>query len=88
MKLSAKFLIAAAAFAAGPCAALAQTNPPQGYYGSPPPFSPPAGWLAEGRSAAAWDRYRYDESGTRGRLGLGADPMHPEGPGNFSSPGR
>jgi hypothetical protein len=24
-------------------------------------------------------------SGTSGRLGLGADPAHPEGPGNFSN---
>jgi hypothetical protein len=30
------------------------------------------------------DRKRFDESGTRGRMGLGADPAHPEGPGNFS----
>jgi hypothetical protein len=28
------------------------------------------------------DRKDYDESGTRGRLGLGASPYHPEGPGN------
>jgi hypothetical protein len=30
------------------------------------------------------DRKAYGESGTRGRLGLGADPAHPEGPGNPS----
>lgn len=30
------------------------------------------------------DRKAFDESGTRGRMGLGADPAHPEGPGNFS----
>lgn len=30
------------------------------------------------------DTYRYDRSGTRGRLELGASPFHPEGPGNFS----
>jgi hypothetical protein len=30
------------------------------------------------------DREAFDESGTRGRMGLGADPAHPEGPGNFS----
>ena len=30
------------------------------------------------------DRKAYDELGTRGRMGLGADPAHPEGPGNFS----
>ncbi len=28
------------------------------------------------------DRKDYDESGTIGRLGLGASPYHPEGPGN------
>ncbi len=32
------------------------------------------------------DRKDYDESGTRGRLGLGASPYHPEGPGNPSGP--
>lgn len=77
-------------------AALAQTyygsqnprHPPRGYYGSPPPVNPPPEWLAEGRSLAAWDRYRHDYSGTRGRMGLGANPMHPEGPGNFSGPVR
>jgi hypothetical protein len=30
------------------------------------------------------DRKAYGESGTRGRMGLGADPAHPEGPGNVS----
>jgi hypothetical protein len=33
-------------------------------------------------SAADCDRQDYDESGTRGRMGLGASPLHPEGPGN------
>lgn len=28
------------------------------------------------------DRRAYDYSGSRGRMGLGADPAHPEGPGN------
>jgi hypothetical protein len=28
------------------------------------------------------DRKDYGESGTIGRLGLGASPYHPEGPGN------
>jgi hypothetical protein len=31
-----------------------------------------------------WDRLRFHRSGTRGRTGLGADPAHPEGPGNVS----
>ena len=30
------------------------------------------------------DRKDYDESGTRGRMGLGASPYHPEGPGNVT----
>jgi hypothetical protein len=30
------------------------------------------------------DRFRFDRSGTRGRMGLGADTAHPEGPGNVS----
>jgi hypothetical protein len=55
-------------------------------YGPPP--SPPPGWIAQGRPVQEWDRFRYGYSGTRGRMGLGADPAHPEGPGNFSSPGR
>jgi len=88
MKPSAKILVAAMALAAGTGASLAQTNPPPGYYGYPVPVNPPPGWLSEGRSVDSWDRYRYDDSGTRGRMGLGADPMHPEGPGNFSSPSR
>ena len=28
------------------------------------------------------DRARFNRSGTRGRQGLGASPLHPEGPGN------
>jgi len=28
---------------------------------------------------------KFDHSGTRGRLGLGASPHHPEGPGNPAS---
>ena len=31
-----------------------------------------------------WDRARFDRSGTRGRQGLGANPVRPEGPGNVS----
>ncbi len=38
----------------------------------------------EGRSAAQQDRIHYDSSAPVGRMGLGADPAHPEGPGNFS----
>jgi len=42
--------------------------------------------LYEHRSVAVsrWDRWRFDRSGTRGRQGLGASPLRPEGPGNVS----
>jgi Trm5-related predicted tRNA methylase len=42
--------------------------------------------LYEYRSVAPsrWDRLRFHRSGTRGRMGLGADPAHPEGPSNVS----
>ena len=42
--------------------------------------------LHEYRSVAPsrWDRHRFHRSGTRGRMGLGADPRHPEGPSNVS----
>jgi hypothetical protein len=30
------------------------------------------------------DRNEFFRSGTRGRLGLGGSPIHPEGPGNVS----
>jgi hypothetical protein len=36
-------------------------------------------------ASADCERRRYDESGTVGRNGLGADPYHPEGPGNISN---
>jgi hypothetical protein len=52
-----------------------------GYYSFPiygPSINPPG---AEGRSASR-ARYHYHHSGTRGRLGRGASPKHPEGPGN------
>jgi hypothetical protein len=51
-------------------------SPQYGSYQSPPPCT----------SLADCDRKAYDESGTRGRMGLGADPAHPEGPGNVSAP--
>jgi hypothetical protein len=62
--------------------ASAQTSAPLGSYNSPPRYgtsiNPPG---AEGRSATL-PRYHYHHSGTRGRLGRGANPRHPEGPGN------
>jgi hypothetical protein len=86
MKSFGKILVATAVSVFASSGAIAQNY--YNNYGGPLPPNPPAGWLAEGRSVQDWDRYRYDYSGTRGRMGLGADPAHPEGPGNFSSPGR
>lgn len=72
--------LAAAALAASTGAASAQERYPsradQYYdvYASPNPRTAPS----------RWDRARFDRSGTRGRMGLGANPAHPEGPGNVS----
>ena len=44
--------------------------------------SHPAGPHALCSSLSDCDRRAYGYSGTRGRMGLGADPAHPEGPGN------
>jgi hypothetical protein len=65
--------------------AVAQTSYSE--YGLAPP-NPSPGRIAQGRPLQELDWLRYGYSGTRGRIGLGADPAHPEGPGNFSSPGR
>ncbi|MGH6819375.1 MAG: hypothetical protein ACREDU_00760 [Methylocella sp.] len=65
--------------------AIAQTSYYE--YGPAPPY-PPRGRIVQGRPVQELDWAHYDYSGTRGRMGLGADPAHPEGPGNFSSPGR
>ncbi len=40
---------------------------------------------SEGGALSRQDRADYDRSGTRGRMGLGASPYHPEGPGNVSN---
>lgn len=40
--------------------------------------------VTEQRSSAGQNQAAYDPSGTRGRMGLGADTAYPEGPGNFS----
>lgn len=57
--------------AAGPAAAEPFLAPPPTRTALPPCHS-----------RADCDRRAYDYSGTRGRMGLGADPRHPEGPGN------
>ncbi|ACK50727.1 conserved hypothetical protein [Methylocella silvestris BL2] len=51
---------------------------PKDYYGL---------YQGDGRPIASSraDRIEYDLSGTRGRVGLGQDPVHPEGSGNFSN---
>lgn len=74
--------LAAAALAATIGAADAQQryaapNPGDQYYGVK---ALPASPVAPSR----WDRAHFDRSGTRGREGLGATPMRPEGPGNVS----
>lgn len=56
-------------------------------------YGPVEPYLHVGRSISVppfqqQDQQSYDHSGTRGRMGLGANPAHPEGPGNFSTPGR
>lgn len=38
----------------------------------------------QGLASSRADRAEFDRSGTRGRMGLGASPFHPEGPGNPS----
>jgi hypothetical protein len=43
------------------------------------------GHSADGLNPAALDREKFDYSGTRGRMGLGADAIRPEGPGNVSN---
>ncbi|QBR72257.1 hypothetical protein CU048_14315 [Beijerinckiaceae bacterium] len=73
--------LAAAALAASIGAASAQERYPSSadqyynVYANPNPRTAPS----------RWDRARFDRSGTRGREGLGASPMRPEGPGNVSN---
>ena len=57
--------------------------PPDQYYGpyeNSGPFVKPNPGLAPSRA----DRNDFFRSGTRGRQGLGASPIHPEGAGNVS----
>jgi hypothetical protein len=42
----------------------------------------PAHQFPRTHSTAARDRAAFHNSGTRGRMGLGASPHRPEGPGN------
>ncbi len=94
MKLLGALALLAATLVAPP-AALAQRYappPPPAYYSSPGYSYPPyyyyeqQGPCPTGYSLQQQDRAAYDCSGTRGRIGLGASPMHPEGPGNVVIP--
>ncbi len=76
-----RIIIAAAGVSAAMGSASAQTP----YIAGAGPYP---GAYSRGYPAPSYERadqWRYDQSGTRGRIGLGADPAHPEGPGN---PGR
>ena len=85
MRSFGKFLAIATISMLDSSGAIAQTAYSE--YGTAPP-NPRPGRIAQGRPVQELDWFRYGYSGTRGRMGLGADPAHPEGPGNFSSPGR
>ncbi|MGO9674797.1 MAG: hypothetical protein ACLPSF_11635 [Methylocella sp.] len=77
------FVLAAAVSAAAlaaPVAAFAQTQ----RYPAPAPGYDPYDPCESGYSVQSQDRAAYNCSGTRGRIGLGASPFHPEGPGNVS----
>ncbi len=78
MKKIGAFVLAAATLAA-PGAVLAQ---PQHAYAPAPAAYDPYNSCEPGYSVQSQDRAAYDCSGTRGRIGLGASPFHPEGPGN------
>jgi hypothetical protein len=80
-----KFLVVTTISMLASGGAIAQTSK---YEYGPTPSDPSHGWMAQGRPVQELEWLRYGYSGTRGRMGLGADPAHPEGPGNFSSPGR
>ncbi len=62
-------VLIAAALMAEPFAAMAATRRP-------------AHQFPRHHSMAGRDRTNYHHSGTRGRMGLGANPRSPEGPGN------
>ncbi len=72
-------------FAAFPAAAQSPYEHYTTVYGAGVPYSPYAPG-ARGPSAQQWEQQQYHESGTLGRMGLGASPFHPEGPGNASGP--
>ena len=71
------FVLGAAALAA-PAAASAQTH----RQFAPKPVQQQYNPCEPGYSVQSQVRAQYDCSGTIGRVGLGASPYHPEGPGN------
>jgi hypothetical protein len=68
-------------FAALPAMAQSQSPRYTTVYGGGAYYSGP-----RGPSADQINQYENGYSGTLGRQGLGADPRHPEGPGNAVSP--
>ena len=72
-------LAAAVATSAAIGCATAQTP---SYQPAPPLYDRPTDRMPQSR----FDQYRGHESGTLGRLDQGADPRHPEGPGNAQVP--
>lgn len=78
MKTLSMAFLAAGVFASS--AALARDYPQTGRLDYDARVSSP--YLSRGDAPA--DRTEFDRSGTRGRLGLGVSPFHPEGPGNVS----
>jgi hypothetical protein len=80
MKMIGAFIVAVAALAA-PSAVFAQGQ----RYPAPTPVHDSDYSCAPDYSLQSQDRAAYDCSGTRGRIGLGASPFHPEGPGNVTS---
>jgi hypothetical protein len=53
---------------------------------SPAYDSSTTNYYAPYASVQEWQQNTYHDSGTLGRMGLGADPRHPEGPGNAVAP--
>ena len=78
--LGAILLVAATLAAPGQPSAQRVSSAPPVYYQPYDPCQP-------GYSLQSQDRAAYHCSGTRGRMGLGASPLHPEGPGNVVTPG-
>lgn len=87
MKPSIKIIIAAVASIAASSGALAEGCFSEHASPRATRHVADSGWGIDVRpSTQRSDQYCYNQSGTAGRMGLGADPLHPEGPGNFSAP--